>query len=310
SIKDFDMLKPISKGAFGQVWLAKKKTTGDYYAIKILKKQDMIAKNQIMNVKSERKILMNQADSDFVVKLFYTFSSRDHLYLVMEYLNGGDCAALVKALGNLPEEWTRNYVAEVVMGLEYLHSTGVVHRDLKPDNLLIDHRGHLKLTDFGLSKIGLLGRQAAEPRPSKSDASHKNFVGTPERILEIGLDEMVDWVSLAGKLISLLIIGLWVRFLYGIPPFHDSTLDKVFDRILSRRLEFPESDDEISADAIDFMDRLMCTDPKQRLGAKGAQEVKAHPFLANIDWANLFKNEASFVPSVTDPESTDYFDPR
>jgi serine/threonine-protein kinase RIM15 len=128
SIKDFDMLKPISKGAFGQVWLAKKKTTGDYYAIKILKKQDMIAKNQIMNVKSERKILMNQADSDFVVKLFYTFSSRDHLYLVMEYLNGGDCAALVKALGNLPEQWTRNYVAEVVMGLEYLHSTGVVHR--------------------------------------------------------------------------------------------------------------------------------------------------------------------------------------
>ncbi|KAG0145531.1 hypothetical protein CROQUDRAFT_705609, partial [Cronartium quercuum f. sp. fusiforme G11] len=90
------MLKPISKGAFGQVWLAKKKTTGDYYAIKILKKQDMIAKNQIINVKSEHKILMNQADLDFVVKLFYTFLSRDHLYLVMEYLNGGDCAALVK----------------------------------------------------------------------------------------------------------------------------------------------------------------------------------------------------------------------
>ncbi|KAI8452116.1 kinase-like domain-containing protein [Phakopsora pachyrhizi] len=103
SIKDSDMLKPISKGAFGQVWLAKKKTTRDYYAIKILKKQDIISKNQIINVKSEQKILMNQSDSDFVVKLFNTFSSRDHLYLVMEYLNGGDCAALVKALGNLPE---------------------------------------------------------------------------------------------------------------------------------------------------------------------------------------------------------------
>ncbi|KAI8460016.1 serine/threonine protein kinase [Phakopsora pachyrhizi] len=122
------MLKPISKGAFGQVWLAKKKTTGDYYAIKILKKQDIISKNQIMNVKSEQKILMNQSDSDFFIKLFNTFSSRDHLYLVMEYLNGGDCAALVKALGNLSEEWTWNYVAEVVMGLEYLHSTGLVHR--------------------------------------------------------------------------------------------------------------------------------------------------------------------------------------
>ena len=88
----------------------------------------MIAKNQITNVKSERKILMNQANSDFVVKLFYTFSSRDHLYLVMEYLNRGDWAALVKALGNLQEEWTRNHVTEVVTGLEYLHSTGVVHR--------------------------------------------------------------------------------------------------------------------------------------------------------------------------------------
>lgn len=448
SIKDFDMLKPISKGAFGQVWLAKKKTTGDYYAIKILKKQDMIAKNQIMNVKSERKILMNQADSDFVVKLFYTFSSRDHLYLVMEYLNGGDCAALVKALGNLPEEWTRNYVAEVVMGLEYLHSTGVVHRDLKPDNLLIDHRGHLKLTDFGLSKIGLLGRQAAEPRgpmslssssreptsdrrrltglsggivpssssgsiqarssapstpdlspmitnssyfvsrpapkshqshsnsnqfhsstvheieslgtpnsessskesdqiqhahPSRrfqksvplnsslsilptsngssslsggpslhqtgykaSDAGHKHFVGTPdylapESILGIGMDEMVDWWALGV---------ICYEFLYGIPPFHDATPDKVFDNILSRRLEWPESDDDISPEAIDFMNRLMCTDPKKRLGAQGAAEVKAHPFLAGIDWVNLFKSEASFVPSVTDPESTDYFDPR
>ncbi|PLW25047.1 hypothetical protein PCASD_22535 [Puccinia coronata f. sp. avenae] len=149
SIKDFDMLKPISKGAFGQVWMAKKKTTGDYYAIKIFKKQDMIAKTQIMNVNLERKILMNQANSDFVVKLFYT-SSRDHLYLVMEHLNGGDCAALVKALGNLPEQWTCNYVAEVV-------TTGVVHRDLKPDNMLIDHRGHLKLSDFGLLKNGLLG---------------------------------------------------------------------------------------------------------------------------------------------------------
>ncbi|PLW36391.1 hypothetical protein PCASD_13722 [Puccinia coronata f. sp. avenae] len=418
SIKDFDMLKPISKGAFGQVWLAKKKTTGDYYAIKILKKQDMIAKNQIMNVKSERKILMNQADSDFVVKLFYTFSSRDHLYLVMEYLNGGDCAALVKALGNLPEQWTRNYVAEVVMGLEYLHSTGVVHRDLKPDNLLIDHRGHLKLTDFGLSKIGLLGRQAAEPRgpmslssssrdgnldkrklfnlgsanitpssnpgsfpgrgsvasaastpdlspmaptssyfssrPTKpttstataaaaasnpallahemeslgtptsesskdsdpisshhrklhhknlphnnhhhpssslsaappsssqhrnkaSDASHKHFVGTPdylapESILGIGMDEMVDWWALGV---------VCYEFLYGIPPFHDETPDKT--------------------------DVYGSQDPT---GGSRAAEVKAHPFLADIDWANLFKSEASFVPSVTDPESTDYFDPR
>jgi serine/threonine-protein kinase RIM15 len=140
SIKDFDIIKPISKGAFGSVFLAKKKVTGDYYAIKVLKKADMIAKNQITNVKAERMILMKQADSPFVAKLYFTFQSKDNLYLVMEYLNGGDCAALIKSLGSLPEEWTKNYIAEVVLGLEYLHQRGVVHRYvaldacIKPEN--------------------------------------------------------------------------------------------------------------------------------------------------------------------------------
>jgi serine/threonine-protein kinase RIM15 len=128
SYKDFEIIKPISKGAFGSVFLAKKKATGDYYAIKVLKKADMITKNQITNVKHERMILMKQSESPFVAKLYFTFQSKDYLYLVMEYLNGGDCAALIKSLGSLPEEWTRNYIAEVVLGLEYLHKRGVVHR--------------------------------------------------------------------------------------------------------------------------------------------------------------------------------------
>lgn len=128
SLKDFEIIKPISKGAFGSVFLAKKKVTGDYYAIKVLRKADMIAKNQITNVKHERMILMKQSESPFVAKLYFTFQSKDYLYLVMEYLNGGDCAALIKSLVSLPEEWTRNYVAEVVLGLEYLHNRGIVHR--------------------------------------------------------------------------------------------------------------------------------------------------------------------------------------
>jgi len=128
SLKDFEIIKPISKGAFGSVFLAKKKTTGDYYAIKVLKKADMIAKNQITNVKHERMILMKQSESPFVAKLYFTFQSKEYLYLVMEYLNGGDCAALIKSLGSLPEEWTRQYIAEVILGIEYLHKRGVVHR--------------------------------------------------------------------------------------------------------------------------------------------------------------------------------------
>lgn len=159
SIKDFEIIKPISKGAFGSVYLSKKKLTGDYFAIKVLKKSDMVAKNQVTNVKAERAIMMWQGESDFVAKLYWTFSSKDYLYLVMEYLNGGDCASLVKVLGGLPEDWALKYLAEVVLGVEHLHSRGIVHRDLKPDNLLIDQKGHLKLTDFGLSRMGLIGRQ-------------------------------------------------------------------------------------------------------------------------------------------------------
>ncbi|GAA5951604.1 hypothetical protein JCM21900_000525 [Sporobolomyces salmonicolor] len=389
SIKDFKILKPISKGAFGSVYLAKKITTGDYYAIKVLKKSDMVAKNQVTNVKAERMILMTQTDSNFVVKLFYTFQSKDYLYLVMEYLNGGDCAALVKNLGELPEDWAKRYLAEVIVGLEHLHSSGIVHRDLKPDNLLIDAKGHLKLTDFGLSRIGLLGRQTqlpgshsermpAGPRhtpsnasspmstpafavgqsqssyfgnvpitdsfsldtPSESSASgnappsrstvlsltspgsrkvsaagppgaapetsRQHFVGTPdylapESILGVGMDACVDWWALGV---------ICYEFLYGFPPFHDETPEKVFENILSRRIEWHEDAIEISKEAHDFMDKLLCSDPRRRLGRMGAAEVKAHPFLAGIDWDNLLKGPVDFVPKIADPESTDYFDPR
>ncbi|OJT13097.1 Serine/threonine-protein kinase cek1 [Trametes pubescens] len=419
SIKDFEIIKPISKGAFGSVFLAKKKATGDYFAIKVLKKADMIAKNQITNVKAERMILMKQAESPFVAKLYFTFQSKENLYLVMEYLNGGDCAALIKSLGSLPEEWTRNYIAEVTLGLEYLHQRGIVHRDLKPDNLLIDQHGHLKLTDFGLSRIGLLGRQTRAPQllsdrgmrhargsptsrppsidsaymaaspmfsvelqqgggsyfnhrtpslprlgsspylplsddPSESSGSEslasgflsfrrngntkqlsdsplqsfateltndlrshpppghtplteQKVVGTPdylapETILGLrGDDAAVDWWALGV---------ITYEFLYGIPPFHDETPEKVFENILSGHIEWHEDYVEVSPEAKDFMQRLMTLDPTKRLGANGADEVKAHPFFAGIDWDQVTLTEAAFIPQVTDPESTDYFDPR
>ncbi|KAF5390596.1 hypothetical protein D9757_002657 [Collybiopsis confluens] len=408
SIKDFDIIKPISKGAFGSVFLARKKVTGDYYAIKVLKKADMIAKNQITNVKAERMILMKQAESPFVAKLYFTFQSKENLYLVMEYLNGGDCAALIKTLGALPEEWTRQYIAEVVLGLEYLHERGVVHRDLKPDNLLIDQHGHLKLTDFGLSRIGLLGRQTREsqigrpytrynsrsrppsmdsaylsspllndlnnggsyfnqrtqavprfgsspyisstddvgessgsesvgyPRRTKAESplqsfatelttdlrshSHSHstsaggtppgeqkFVGTPdylapETILGLrGDDAAVDWWALGV---------ITYEFLYGIPPFHDETPERVFENILSGHVGWHEEWVDYSAEARDFMERLLVTDPSTRLGAHGAEEVKAHPFFAGIEWDKVTATEAAFIPQINDPESTDYFDSR
>ncbi|KAJ9107593.1 hypothetical protein QFC21_001052 [Naganishia friedmannii] len=394
SIKDFDIIKPISRGAFGSVYLAKKRTTGDYYAIKALRKQDMIAKNQITNVKAERTILMNQANSPYVAKLFWSFQSREYLYLVMEYLNGGDCAALIRTLGGLPEEWVKCYIAEVVLGLDYMHDRGIVHRDIKPDNLLIDSKGHLKLTDFGLSRAGLLNRQMGSARPTgprthsakrprgshrtvsrrtespsilpstddslvstpdvalpptfgamhqsyfsnhlteggsadessgsegisaqfdhghsargndKAAVEARKFVGTPdylcpESILGFGTDDAaVDWWALGVVM---------YEFLFGFPPFHDETPDKVFENIIARRINWYEDQIEVSPEARDLMERLMCTDPQKRLGAQGAAEVKRHPFFAEIDWATIATIEANFVPNVTDPESTDYFDAR
>ncbi|KAJ2845811.1 rim15, signal transduction response regulator, partial [Coemansia brasiliensis] len=415
SIHDFDLLKPISKGAYGSVFLAKKRSTGVYYAIKILKKADMIAKNQISNVKAERAIMMAQTGSPFVVRLLYTFQSRTNLYLVMEYLNGGDCAALLKAIGMLPEEWTRQYLAEVVLGIEDLHSRNVVHRDLKPDNLLIDAEGHLKLTDFGLSKLGFLGRRVGQqpiPHPpgssdlgsftglhqaplvqsaglelpstckdsgmktpvsaapnrrvsalkgshlafgsgssstsSSSSASlglgtedsainatlsvpRKHALGTPdylapESILGLESGESVDWWALGV---------ICYEFLFGIPPFHDETPEKVFQNILSGKIDFydaereemqrekeekmrlgiDEEDEEaeipvISPEARDFITRLLNRDPRQRLGHNGAAEVKAHPIFHGIDWDTLLETQPAFIPNVENMEDTDYFDPR
>ncbi|KAG0337549.1 hypothetical protein BG004_007604 [Podila humilis] len=152
SIQDFEIIKPISRGAFGKVYLARKKTTKDLYAIKILKKADMVRKNMVNHVLAERRVLA-LTRTPFVVQLFYAFASKDYLYLVMEYVIGGDLSSLLSVFGSFDEDMARMYIAECVLALEYLHLNGITHRDLKPDNMLVNTEGHIKLTDFGLSRI-------------------------------------------------------------------------------------------------------------------------------------------------------------
>ena len=180
SIQDFELVKPISKGAYGRVFLARKKNTGDLYAIKVMNKRELYRKNQSQHIQAERRI-MAHADSPFVVKMYYAFQSRNHLYIVMEFVNGGDLYSMIKTVGSLNEDVTRVYIAELVLALAYLHEElHVIHRDLKPDNILIDSHGYIKLIDFGLSQIGVAERTATKrenmpqvsvDRPMKSNSS-------------------------------------------------------------------------------------------------------------------------------------------
>lgn len=152
---DFDIVKLISNGAYGAVYLVKHKTTRQRFAMKKINKNNLILRNQVEQVFAERDIL-SFADNPFVVSMYCSFETKKHLCLVMEYVEGGDCATLLKNIGPLPADMARFYFAETVLAVEYLHSYGIVHRDLKPDNLLITALGHIKLTDFGLSKMGLM----------------------------------------------------------------------------------------------------------------------------------------------------------
>ncbi|CAH8388697.1 unnamed protein product [Eruca vesicaria subsp. sativa] len=322
SIDDFEIIKPISRGAFGRVFLAKKRTTGDLFAIKVLKKADMIRKNAVESILAERDILIN-VRNPFVVRFFYSFTDRDNLYLVMEYLNGGDLYSLLRNLGCLEEDIVRVYIAEVVLALEYLHSEGVVHRDVKPDNLLIAHDGHIKLTDFGLSKVGLInstddlsgpGTSLLDEEESRLPTSEhqlerrkkRSAVGTPdylapEILLGTGHGATADWWSVGIILFELIV---------GIPPFNAEHPQQIFDNILNRNIPWPHVPEEMSAEAHDIIDRFLTEDPHLRLGARGAAEVKQHSFFKDINWDTLARQKAAFVPDSESAIDTSYFRSR
>ncbi|XP_010463283.1 PREDICTED: probable serine/threonine protein kinase IRE3, partial [Camelina sativa] len=319
SVDDFDFVKEISRGAFGHVILARKKTTGDLFAIKVLRKADMIRKNAVESIHAERDILIN-ARNPFVVRFFYSFTCSENLYLVMEYLNGGDFYSMLRKFGCLDETNARVYIAEVVLALEYLHSEGVVHRDLKPDNLLIAHDGHVKLTDFGLSKVGLINSTDDLSRPVSSATSllveqkpkwptleHKrSAVGTPdylapEILLGTGHGATADWWS----------VGIILyEFIVGIPPFNADHPQQIFDNILNRNIQWPPIPEDMSHEARDLIDRLLREDPHQRLGARGAAEVKQHIFFKDINWHTLAQQKAAFVPDSENAFDTSYFHSR
>ncbi|KAI9220344.1 kinase-like domain-containing protein [Blastocladiella britannica] len=224
-LEDFDILRPISKGAFGKVYLAKKRTTGDTFAAKVVDINDMRRKNLMNQVLAERNA-MALARSDFVVRLFYTFRSAEHFVLVMEYMPGGDLSSLLGVYGCFEVPMARFYVAQLSSALEYLHQHKVIHRDIKPDNILIDAKGHIRLTDFGLSQQ--LDR-AATLRRKPSGQRPPTVPGSPDyvaRELVLGLggtDDAVDWWAAGVVLFELLA---------GYTPFMADSPEEIFANIV------------------------------------------------------------------------------
>ncbi|XP_058765263.1 probable serine/threonine protein kinase IRE [Vicia villosa] len=320
SIEDFEIIKPISRGAFGRVFLARKRATGDLFAIKVLKKADMIRKNSVQDILAERDILIS-IRNPFVVRFFYSFTCRENLYLVMEYLNGGDLYSMLRNLGCLDEDMARVYIAEVVLALEYLHTQHIIHRDLKPDNLLIGQDGHIKLTDFGLSKVGLINSTDDLSAPTsfasgflgddkpksrhvskREERQQQSVVGTPdylapEILLGMGHGATADWWSVGVILYELLV---------GVPPFNAEHPQQIFDNIINRDIQWPKYPEEISYEAYDLMNKLLIENPVQRLGTTGASEVKSHAFFKDINWDTLARQKAMFIPS-TEALDTSYF---
>ncbi|GAB2224875.1 hypothetical protein Droror1_Dr00005653 [Drosera rotundifolia] len=317
-IDDFEIIKPISRGAFGKVFLAQKRTTGDIFAIKVLKKLDMICKNDVERILAERNILI-AARNPFVVRFYYSFTSRDNLYLVMEYLIGGDLYSLLRKVGCLDEDVARIYIAELVLALEYLHSLGIVHRDLKPDNILIAPNGHIKLTDFGLSKIGLMNSTSnlyiAEDESNSSlnaqtqnvnrtrDESRRSAVGTPDYLapeILLGSDHgyAADWWSVGVILFELIT---------GVSPFTAETPEIIFHNILYKKVLWPSIPSQMSLEAQDLINRFLEHDPCERLGAKGTSEVKEHQFFKGIEWDTLSLQKAAFVPQPEGQDDSSYF---
>ncbi|XP_075788470.1 microtubule-associated serine/threonine-protein kinase 4 isoform X3 [Pelodiscus sinensis] len=306
---DFETIKLISNGAYGAVYFVRHKETRQRFAMKKINKQNLILRNQIQQAFVERDIL-TFAENPFVVSMYCSFETRRHLCMVMEYVEGGDCATLMKNMGPLPVDMARMYFAETVLALEYLHNYGIVHRDLKPDNLLVTSMGHIKLTDFGLSKVGLMSMTTnlyeGHIEKDAREFLDKQVCGTPEYIapeviLRQGYGKPVDWWAMGIIL---------YEFLVGCVPFFGDTPEELFGQVISDEINWPEKDEAPPPDAQDLITLLLRQNPLERLGTGGAYEVKQHQFFRTLDWNSLLRQKAEFIPQLESEDDTSYFDTR
>merc|ERR1719367_2401204 len=293
-LENFEMLKVIGRGSFGKVMQVKKKGENQIYAMKILKKKAIIQRNQLEHTKAERKIL-EALNHPFCMTLRYAFQTETKLYFVLDYFTGGELFFHLKKRRRFRENEARFMVAEVGMALGHLHSLDVIYRDLKPENILLDDRGHICLTDFGLSKELEMDNQEAN-----------TFCGTPEYlapeiVLNKGHGKAVDWWSLGILLYELTV---------GIPPFYSQNVHEMYQLIKQAPLRFPM---QLSSSLKDVIKKLLIRNPKKRLGSgpNDFEDIKAMDFFSDLDFGQLYKKEIQppYKPDVKKGmEDTSNFD--
>jgi len=293
SFENFDFIKVLGRGTFGKVVLCREKASSTLYAIKILKKQVIISKGEVEHTMTENKVLQT-AKHPFIVGLKYSFTTQDRLCFVMEYVNGGELFVHLRNERAFTEERARFYSAEITSAIGYLHGRGIVYRDIKLENLLLDRDGHIKIADFGLCKENL-----------NADDTTSTFCGTPEYLAPEIIEDSdyglaVDWWGVGC---------VTYEMLCGKLPFYSRDQSLLFDLILGGQLKFPPG---LNATARSLLAGLLTKEPSKRLGSgvNGSQDVKNHEFFASISWADLEKKRLKppFKPQVSSDLDTRYFD--
>ncbi|XP_003740516.1 cAMP-dependent protein kinase catalytic subunit PRKX [Galendromus occidentalis] len=287
-LRDLSIIKTIGTGTFGRVCLCRARN--EFYALKIMRIEDVIRLKQVDHVRSEKTILQH-VHHPFIIKLLWTHHSNSALYMLLEYVAGGELFTYLRNAGKFSNAAAIFYASEIVLALEYLHSKNIVYRDLKPENLLLDTAGHLKVTDFGFAK-------------QLTDRTW-TLCGTPEYLApEIiqskGHNKAVDWWAL-GILIF--------EMLCGHPPFYDDNPFGIYEKILAGNIDWPK---HLVADARDIIKRLLVVERSKRLGSmkNGADDVKRHRWFSLVNWHHVYMKRVRppFVPSVSFDGDTTNFD--
>jgi serine/threonine protein kinase len=289
-LTDFEFLRTLGTGTFGRVFLVRERKYKRYFAMKVLKKVEIVRLKQVEHIISERAILMS-VDFPFIVRLYRTFQDNRSVYMLMDYIPGGELFSHLRRAGRFPSHVARWIAAEIVVTLEYLHSKNIVYRDLKPENLLLDRTGHIIITDFGFAK-------------TIKDRTW-TLCGTPEYLApEIiqskGHGKAVDWWAL-GILIY--------EMLAGYPPFFDNNPFGIYEKILLGKVRFPSHFDTVEKDLIQ---KLLVKDRALRLGnlRDGADDIKEHAWFAGIDWQVVLSKSimGPIVPECKYPGDTSNFE--